>query len=194
MNLPSGAPVKTGIDVASVDFPALLHELLKKGFSGYLCITVQGFGGIEEGTLLLDGKKITGGFYEYFRHNKTLVGKEAWARVLNAAGAENGVIDIYHLSAEQVELILAFNEQAIWVPSDREIRDLKTARFSAVLEQQVAGAKEGEKEELLKKYRLAGVKERKVAEETGAGGEGAAEAGGAAAGADDALKALLGKK
>jgi len=187
MNLPSGSPIKTAIDVANVDFPALLNELLKKSFSGYLCIAVKGAGGIEEGTLLFDGKKITGSVYEYFKHNKTMLGKEAWVRTLNAAGAEHGVIDIYQLSSEQVELILAFNEQAIWVPSDKELRDLKVSKFSPSLEQQVAGAKQGEKEELLKKYRLAGVKDRKVAEESGGEGE---ESGSA----NDALKALLEQK
>ncbi|MCX6767938.1 MAG: DUF2226 domain-containing protein [Candidatus Micrarchaeota archaeon] len=189
MNLPSGAPVKTGIDVASVDFPALLHELLKKGFSGYLCIAVQGAGGIEEGTLLFDGKKISGGFYEYFKHNKILMGKDAWARVLNAAGAEQGVVDIYQLSSEQVELVLAFNEQAIWVPSEKELRELKTASFSPALEEQAKGMRKEEKEDLLKKYKLAGVGEPRKAE---AGGAAGAVAG--AAGAEEAFSALMEKK
>ncbi len=184
MNLPSGTPVKTGIDVASVDFPALLSELLKKSFSGYLCMTIQGTGGIEEGTVLFDGKKIAGSFYEYFKYNKVLMGKDAWARVLNAAGAQHGVIDIYQLSTEQVELILAFNEQAIWVPSEKELRELKTNSFSPALEEAVREAKPGEKGELLKKYKLAGVREKKA--------EAKAEEG--AEGAEEALKTLLEKK
>jgi len=184
MNLPSGTPVKTGVDVASVDFPALLRELLRKGFSGYLCIAVQGKGGVEEGTLLFDGKKIAGGFYEYFRYNKVLVGKEAWVRCLNASGALHGVIDMYQLSGEQIELILAFNEQAIWVPSEKEVRELKTIPFSGAFEEQAGGAPAGGKEALLKKYKLAQVKEKPAAP----GGE--EEAGGV----DDALQALLEKK
>lgn len=166
MNLPSGSVVKTDIDVASVDFLGLLKELKNKVFNGYLCITVKGKTGIEEGVVVLDNGKVEAVAYDYLAFVKGLIGSGALARVMNASSAKIGVIDIFQLTNEQVQLIIAFNEQAIVVPSDEELRRLKTETFLNTFEDEVVGGKAGESEkDLLKKYKVGGVKTDRKEEE-----------------------------
>jgi hypothetical protein len=162
LNFPYGNPVKTGIDAASVDFLALLRELQAKMFNGYLCITVKGVGGLEEGVMVFDNGKIVASVYEYFKYNKTILGDQAFFRVLNASAAKHGVIDLYQLSNEQVQLILAFNEQAISIPTEKDFKSVKLDRFNPAFEEQVREQAKAETEaELLKKYKLGEVREEK---------------------------------
>jgi hypothetical protein len=149
--LPAGTPVKKGIDVAVVDLAALTRELKGKKFSGYLAICVSGKTGVEEGIALFDAGKFVAAFYEYLAHGKTLIGQPAVARVMNAAASKHGVIDIYQLTSEQVQLILAFNDKAVVVPADKDLRVPES--FSDVLEEEVIEARES-KGELLKKYKV----------------------------------------
>lgn len=152
-----GIPIKQGVDVATVNFMGLLAEVMKKKFDGYLCICVQGRGGMEEGTLVFEDGRIVASMYEYFRYNKILMGEQAFARVLNASAAKHGIIEIYQLTAEQVQLILAFNEQAIFVPVERDLRNVNINEFSIAYEERVQEEKKESKdtkENLLKKYKI----------------------------------------
>jgi hypothetical protein len=158
MNLPAGVAVKTGLDVASVDFGSLVKELESKKFDGYVCACVKGYNGLEEGTLVYEEGKIVACFYEYYAHSKTLYGTSAFTRIINASAAKFGVVEIYQLSHEQVQLIIAFNEQAVFVPAQMEAKDWKVPEFSSKYEEQVAQEKAREgKESLLEKYKIAGV-------------------------------------
>lgn len=164
--MPSGVVVKTDVDVASVDFLGLLKELKNKVFNGYLCIAVKGKTGFEEGVMVFDNGKIEAVAYDYLAFNKSVVGSKALARVMNASSAKVGVLDIFQLSNEQVQLIIAFNEQAIVVPSEDELKRLKTDVFSNSLEEEVVGGEKVETEkDILKKYKLSGVKVEKTEEE-----------------------------
>ena len=155
LNLPYGTPIKTGIDVASVDFLALLKELSTKSFNGYACMTIKGIGGIEEGIVLFDNGKVVASFYEYFKYNKAVYGDQAFVRIMNASVAKEGVIDLYQLSNEQVQLILAFNEQAISIPTEKDYRNLKLNAFSSTFEDQIKPAESKPSEvEILKKYKI----------------------------------------
>ncbi len=154
MNLPLGTALKTGLDVASVDFFALLKELHDKRFNGYVALAVQGASGIEEGTQLFDEGKPVASFYEYYRINKTLYGHGAFERVLNASAANAGVIEVFELSNEQVHLVVAFNEPAIFVPTETDLRPRQIV-FSNSFEEAVrASTLSPTRGELLKKYRL----------------------------------------
>ncbi|MFH1258101.1 MAG: hypothetical protein V1658_04130, partial [Candidatus Micrarchaeota archaeon] len=73
MNLPAGTVVKTAIDSATIDFAALLKELKDKAFNGYLTLTLQGVGGVEEGITVFDNGKIVAAFYEYLKYNKQVM-------------------------------------------------------------------------------------------------------------------------
>lgn len=147
MNLPSGVAMKTGIDVVTLDFPALMKELIRKKFSGYACVTIQGGGGIEEGTVIFNAGKPTAAVYEYLRYNKPIFAKDAVPRIFNAAAATYGVVDIYQLTPEQVQLILAFNENAVLptVLTERDIDGAATTNFSEKFEEELEVSREGPK-------------------------------------------------
>ncbi|MEK6954826.1 MAG: DUF2226 domain-containing protein [Candidatus Micrarchaeota archaeon] len=161
MNLPPGIPVKVGIDTAAIDFPSLLKELKDKVFNGYLAITIEGSSGIEEGIVVFDNGKIVASFYDYFKYAKQIMGDLAFQRVMNAAAARHGISDIFQLTNDQVQLILAFNEQAICLPSDADIKKLKSETFSALFEEQVKeGDGSGSKIEIMKKFKLGDVEKK----------------------------------
>ncbi|HLC48091.1 MAG TPA: DUF2226 domain-containing protein [Candidatus Norongarragalinales archaeon] len=166
MNLPPGIIVKTGIDTATIDFAALLRELKDKVFNGYLAITVEGASAIEEGIVVFDNGKVVASFYEYFKYNKQVLGDLAFQRVMNAAASKHGVADIFQLTNDQVQLILAFNEQAICLPSEGDIKKLRSESFSPLFEEQIKdGEGTGTKTELLKKFKLGDVEKKEKVEQ-----------------------------
>lgn len=154
MNLPSGIALKTNLDVAAVDFAALLAELEKRKFNGYACLCSAGNSGFEEGTLVFDDGKPVASIYEYYAFKKTFFGEQAFKRIANASCAATGVLDLFELSNEQVRLVLAFNERAIHVPDVKAIFSQKMV-FSAALEEEAKSSMlPATKSELLKKYGL----------------------------------------
>ncbi|HEV8290030.1 MAG TPA: DUF2226 domain-containing protein [Candidatus Norongarragalinales archaeon] len=157
MNLTSGVPLKQALDVATIDFPGLFRELKGKSFNGYACLAVQGAIAIEEGTLVFDNGKVVACFYEYYKHNKLLVGEQAFPRVMNATAAKVGVLDIYALKNEEVQLMLAFYERAIYLPSEKDLF-ARVERFDDKFEKEIAEPEGERKEETLKKYRIADVR------------------------------------
>ena len=154
--LPAGKPLKTNLDVAATDFNTLLLELRTREFNGYISITVKGAGGIEEGTLLMEKGKVIGCSYEYMRHGKTVAGQKAFERVLNATAAKEGVIDVFELEIQQIDLTLAFNENLVFVPNTGDLKHSKIEDFSPLYEHEIAVEEKGEKN-LAKKYRLTGL-------------------------------------
>ena len=154
--LPAGKPLKTGLDVAATDFNTLLLELRTREFNGYVSITVKGTGGIEEGTLLMEKGKVIGCSYEYLRHGKTISGQKAYERVLNATAAKEGVIDVFELEIQQIDLTLAFNENLVYVPNTGDLKHAKIEDFSPLFEQEAISGDNMEKN-LAKKYKLAGL-------------------------------------
>lgn len=165
MNLPSGLTIKSGVDVATIDFSELIKQLKEKGFNGYIAITIQGIGAIEEGEVIFDNGKIVAAFYEYFKYAKKVTGDLAFQRIMNASASKHGVIDIFQLTNDQVQLILAFNEQAICLPTENDIKKLRTEEFSPFFEEQVKeSAQIGTKSDLLKKYKLGDVEKKEKAQ------------------------------
>ncbi len=155
INLPPGNVVRKGIDLATIDFRALLRELREKMFNGYLSLSIQGGTGIEDGSLVFDSGKIVAAFYEYLKYGKDVVGDAAFVRILNASLASTGLLDIYQLSNDQVQLILAFNEAAICLPSENDVRKLQTTSFLERFEKEAVGNQMVlDKEDLLWRYKL----------------------------------------
>lgn len=160
MNLPAGNVIKTDVDVATVDFLALLKELGVKLFNGYLAIAIKGNGGIEEGTLLFDNGKIVAATYEYFKHGKTLLADKAFVRILNASFAKHGSVDLVLLSNEQVQLVLAFNENAITIPNEKDWSAFKGRTFSSTYEDEITGvAPMSTGVDVMQKYKLTDIDE-----------------------------------
>lgn len=137
MNLPSGKPLKINLDATSTDLVALLDELRRKRFNGYLALTIKGQAGVEEGTVLVDTGKVVGATYEYYAFDKEVAGEKAFQRLLNAASHKSGVIDVVELNAEQVHLALAFHEDAVFVPSEESLRHIKLPAYSPFFEQEI---------------------------------------------------------
>lgn len=159
MNLPSGVAVKTGLDLAAVDFFALLRELQQKAFNGYIVVGSAGREGLEEGILVLDSGKVVAAIYEYIAFQRTFFGPQALERVMNASLAKQGVIDVFQLTAEQVQLVLAFNEQAIVIPSEKEVKAWQGKKHSLSYEEAIARSVITQsRDELMKQYRMGSMK------------------------------------
>ncbi|MBI2445641.1 DUF2226 domain-containing protein [Candidatus Micrarchaeota archaeon] len=155
MNLPSGKILKTNLDATSTDLVALMDELRRKRFNGYLALTIKGQAGIEEGTVLLDSGKVVGATYEYYAYDKEVAGEKAFQRLLNAASHKSGVIDVVELTAEQVHLALAFHEDAVFVPSEESLRHIKLPAYSPFFEEEIRKEAQTAGSDLLgKKYKL----------------------------------------
>ena len=120
---------------------------------------------------MLDEGKVVGCAYEYYKHNKMVEGADAFKRVLNATGAKHGVIDVFKLTGEQVQLTLVVNQKMVFVPIGQELFGFKTKPFSDALEKESVGApvppaqpKKEEAQEpksgtdILKKYKIGEIK------------------------------------
>ncbi|NYZ78390.1 DUF2226 domain-containing protein [Candidatus Micrarchaeota archaeon] len=158
MKLVSGTPVKTLVDLTQVDLQQLVDgELGARKFSGYVCLTIRGENGFEEGVLLLDGGKILGCGYEYLAFSKQFYGKNAFQRFVNALAAKSGVLDVFESKADDVHGILALNHDALYTASGKDLT--KPKEFSPFFEQEVAQEKAGvavEKKEFFKRFKLKG--------------------------------------
>jgi len=153
--LPPGQSVKTGIDLAGLDFLGLQKELARKAFTGYLALMVRGAGGLEEGTLIYDSGKIVACTYEYLRHDKLLFGSDAFPRIANAAAAKKGVVDLFQLSQDQVKLITAFNDKMAFSPQESDMSAFHATEFSPFYEEQIKEPEKPEaREQLLKRLKL----------------------------------------
>jgi len=155
MNLPSGKTLKTNLDATSTDFVALLDELRRKRFNGYLALAIKGQAGVEEGTILVDTGKVVGSTYEYYAYDREVAGEKAFQRMLNAATHKSGVIDVIELTPEQVHLALAFHEDAVFVPSEESLRHIKLPAYSPFFEDEIKKEVQTNKADALdKKYKM----------------------------------------
>jgi hypothetical protein len=87
--------------------------LSREGFTGYLVLTIEGAHGVEEAVLFFRGFEIIGALYEFTRYGKTVYGSEAFKLALNSGAARNGVMDVYALTAQQTDLVIAFNNKIL---------------------------------------------------------------------------------
>ncbi len=155
MNITAGIPVERGKYLEELNPREYLLKLLKEGFSGYVCITIHGKMGLEEGILVMHENKIVATDYQYFFFNQEYKSQDALERALNAFLAPLGVVDVYSLSAYQVQLVMTLNEEHnLQVPVATESLTIP-ASFSYQFEDQLRdkSPEEGEltKEEMLKR-------------------------------------------
>lgn len=146
-----GVPVKLDVDVATVDFPALLEELGKKQFTGYLELTIKGKGGIEEGSLLLEKGKCTASSYYYYKHKTNLVGQKAVERYANAVNAKHGTLDIFQLTDAKKQAPI---EDAGATITLKETNLMKTGKFSPEYEAELTSESNPSKEDVAHKYKI----------------------------------------
>ena len=111
MNVAAGNPVERGKYLEQINPKQYVNKLIIEQFNGYLCVSIHGLKGLEEGTIFFHNGNIVSSNYEYFKFNKAYLAEEAIKRSLNALLAKTGVIDLYSLSSYQVQLILTLNEE-----------------------------------------------------------------------------------
>lgn len=123
MNLPIGEITQQGVDSRKFDETKEINSLFDKLFSGYLVITIEGFGGVEEGIMIFKKGRIVGTIYEYMNYGITIFGESAIPQIFNSLAAEFGVIDVVSLTTDQVDLVIAFNDK-IKLPIELGKRDV----------------------------------------------------------------------
>lgn len=111
MNLSAGKVIETGVEVKSIDAKKYVSKLMDEKFSGYLCVTIHGKEGLEEGVIVFNDGSIVSSNYDYYKFNKSFLAEDALERSLNALNAKIGVIDLFSLTSYQVQLILTLNEE-----------------------------------------------------------------------------------
>ena len=158
MNLPVGQILQGAVELPKANLKAELVKMYEAQLSGYVALTIEGVAGIEEGILLFRYGVPIGCFYHYMKFNSEIFGNSAIKHFFNAATAKYGVYDIVSLTAQQAELVTAFNVKAR-INSFRkaEIESLWPKQFSASLAEEVLAAqnpKEQTKYDIFKKLGL----------------------------------------
>jgi len=111
MNLPISKPIIENVSLDAIDPFKLLFDLNKKQFTGYIYFVVHSLNNFEENILLFLKGNVAGSIYLNNTYNVEIYGKEAFEFSLNNLSYKEGVINIYELSAEQLKLILIFNDK-----------------------------------------------------------------------------------
>ena len=109
MNLVEGRIIEQALDLKEHNFSQRTTELIKTKFSGYVNITIEGFDGLEEGTLIFREGKVIACVFEYLRYGIVVNGNSAIAQVFNAGAAKQGVFDIIAFRPTDAELTIAVN-------------------------------------------------------------------------------------
>jgi len=109
MQLIEGRLVEQALSLSEKSFSNSVIELIKKQFSGYTNLTIEGFDGLEEATLIFREGKIIASVYEYLKYGVIVNGNSAIAQVFNAGSAELGVFDVVSFRSTDAELTIAVN-------------------------------------------------------------------------------------
>ncbi len=162
MDLPLGAPLQQSLKTRETDMLAKIQELMDKGFTGYIIVTIDGHDGIEEGALLFKKGELIGAGYEFMKYDVKIEGNAAFEIVLNAFRAKHGIVDIYTLTTQHMELLIAFHERMLMsIKIDKKkLQKIYPKEFTDKYAKEVIKRqKEITKYELFKKAGIAGLAE-----------------------------------
>ncbi|MEM0475919.1 MAG: DUF2226 domain-containing protein [Candidatus Norongarragalinales archaeon] len=148
-----GKPLHLGLSLAATDVFALAKQLRAKKFCGAIFVTTLGNFGFEEGALFMDSGAVVACSYEYYAFSKKFVGREAFMRFVNACAAQNGVVDVFECSQDELHAVLAENQALLYSPHDKEL--VKPLKHSPAFEEELA-APAMQKQSLLKKIGFKG--------------------------------------
>ncbi|MEW6294919.1 MAG: DUF2226 domain-containing protein [Candidatus Diapherotrites archaeon] len=109
MDLIEGEVIEQGKNLKEIDFKGVIIKLINSKFSGYINLLIEGFDGLEEGTIVMRTGSIIASSYEYLKHGIIVNGNPAVPQFFNAAGAAYGVLDIYSFKPTDAELVIAVN-------------------------------------------------------------------------------------
>ncbi|MFH1588931.1 MAG: DUF2226 domain-containing protein [Candidatus Diapherotrites archaeon] len=134
MNFPVGKITDEEIKVNEFDWKKKLAEFESAQFNGFIVVTIEGVNGLEEGVLFFQKGNAVASFYEFTKFGLPVKGKKSLEMFFNALNAEYGIGEIHKLSTQQMELILAFNEDIKFdkPKNKRELMGLFTDRFSSI--------------------------------------------------------------
>ena len=130
MKLVEGRVVEQALDLEQNKFSDRMVELIKSRFSGYVNLTIEGFDGLEEGTLIFREGKIIASAYEYLKYAVVVNGNSAIAQTFNAGVAKHGAFDIISFRSTDAELTIAVNPK-IRIDVDVSPNDVKKLTHSA---------------------------------------------------------------
>ncbi len=109
MKLIEGRIQEQALDLKEHKFSQKVVNLIKEKFSGYAALTIEGFDGLEEGTLIFRSGKVIAASYEYLKYGVVVNGNPAIAQVFNAGSSEFGVFDVVSFRSTDAELTIAVN-------------------------------------------------------------------------------------
>ncbi|MFH1663800.1 MAG: DUF2226 domain-containing protein [archaeon] len=130
MKLVEGRIVEQAVELQQNTFSDRMIDLIKTKFSGYVNITIEGFDGLEEGTLIFREGKIIASAYEYLKYDVTVNGDSAIAQTFNAGSAKFGVFDVISFRSTDAELTIAVNPK-IRIDIDVSPNDIKKLSHSS---------------------------------------------------------------
>lgn len=111
LNYPVGETVEEGLELAKIEKLSFLNKFFVPSFSGYIAVTIEGFSGIEEGVLFFREGTASGAAFCYDNFDIAVFGDVALESFFNSLAAQKGVIDVFRLSRQQIDLILALDER-----------------------------------------------------------------------------------
>jgi len=94
------------------EFSALLHDLHRRSFNGYVAWLGRGYDGLEEGILLFSRGDIVAASYEHLKYDYVIDGKDALEPAANVLVSKCPVYSVVALTIPKINLVLAFNEKA----------------------------------------------------------------------------------
>lgn len=172
MELPTGTPIKEGMNTNRVDFRKLFPTLREHLLTGYMSVDLMTNSGMEEGVLLYNKGEIIAADYTYISIEKTLVGEDALKLVMNAM-AGDGVFDVYEVPEGELIKARENNREGVlkYKPTDEEIMGMVPDTFTEVppkeekkvIKTEVVKTLGGiSKDEVLKKYGISRPDDRMV--------------------------------
>lgn len=164
MDMPIGTSLRSGLKTRESNMLQVVSNMLSKGFTGYVICTVENLGGIEQGFLIFKKGEVSGAYYEFITHSVEVSGNPAIRLVLNSFLSPNGVIDINSLTAQQIDLITAFQEKILVSEAidTRKLQKIYPRAFNKELSREyVKNQEEGASRfEIFKRTGLLGVEEK----------------------------------
>ena len=109
MDFPKGTLIKENQECE--DLLQTIKQTIDKKFTGYLTITINGYGGVEEGIFVLNGGKVIMAEYIHLRFGKNLAGDKALPYIFNIIAKRKGVLNLVSLETREMDYVLEINEK-----------------------------------------------------------------------------------
>ncbi|MFH1752067.1 MAG: DUF2226 domain-containing protein [archaeon] len=162
MNLPASNPVEQGLSLNETDVKKMVADLTTHNFTGFISATVEGFDGLEESLLLFKQGFLVAVSFNYLKQDLKFLGQDAFKRVFNSLASNQGIIDVFSLTLQQLDLVMAFNEKSKLSKSvsRKDLNSFYTSNYQVEpvkVDLKQSGLRVQSKYDLLKKRGLSGI-------------------------------------